>query len=345
MITYFNFPYLFFLIILPKSVKKFAIISSLSLKKMSNFTPSPVNTRTPIRTIELTPTYQSSSDDPISHSYSEHVVQFSQPALVYHSSNRSERRYTNASRSDIYEEISLNLNSTPTTPQNPQCTQFTLDEDSWDFKPESSLKHKRVKSQPLIDLTSRCVHPRYERNTMAGKVKFNVGFSDILASLQTNAGTSISKHQSESMDWDISCVSNHQYHVRKISDLDSVLYHDDDSINMKAHHDTVHSKSHMISITSKSHLESSPQHFHSAESTSVPELGPNPCTVYCVVCQKLVHTRVCFDNKGSLPVGLLEVLEKFVGCCHSPIWLNKYKVHQCIECRSVIAKSGMGIRF
>ena len=66
-------------------------------------------------------------------------------------------------------------------------------------------------------------------------------------------------------------------------------------------------------------------------------LGLTACTAMCYNCDQLVATSVEFCEASPVPNSLLEFLEKVIGCCSSPIWLSKYKVHKCSLCKNVIS--------
>lgn len=252
--------------------------------------------------------------------FMEQVVKFNKQ----HVSLCSQLEYRGAldSGSEAYEEISLSLQSTP------ECTKnhinLNTNPELYFDEPSYEPRHKRVKSHPA-DLSN------FQANSLAtlkNRSRGCLGFSEILAAI--NAGSNCSTIVKpigpiDSLDFDSSTFILQQSNkFKKGIDFESVISEDEDSVSLKDYSD----------ISRKHSYGRSPQ-FSDPQALSEP-LGVTECTTMCYRCNKLVSTSVEF-YEGPVPSLLLTFLEKVIGCCSSPIWLNKYKVHKCTLCKSVLS--------
>jgi hypothetical protein len=76
--------------------------------------------------------------------------------------------------------------------------------------------------------------------------------------------------------------------------------------------------------------------YETAITNSLPKLGTLPCTAYCSNCREDVHTKIDFKQD---PGTLVKLLSDVFACCNVPVWLGKMRVHKCVVCSMVIAKS------
>lgn len=246
------------------------------------------------------------------------VIKFNQP----HTSLCSQFEYLDTlnSGSDAYEEISLSQQSTP------ECTKKQINlntnpELHFDDLPYSP-RHKRVKSHP-IDLSNLL-------STLTNRPRGYLGLTDILAAINpgSNCSTIVKPiGRIDTLDWDSSTfILQQSPKLKKGIDFESVISADESSISFKDCAELPKPYTRKQSYENKE---------ISAFSGLSEPLGSTSCTTMCYRCNQLVITSVEF-YEGPVLNSLLEFIDKVIGCC-SPIWLNKYKVHKCTLCRSVLS--------
>jgi hypothetical protein len=257
----------------------------------------------------------------------EQVVKFSQPR----GSQVSQFEYAASLNSDAesYEEISLSLQSTPETTRK-QIILNTNPEVDFNEDPIKP-RHKRVKSHPA-DMMHIQTSQLATLSTLSTRKRGTLGFSEILAAI--NAGSNCSTivkpiRYLDSLECDASTFILHQTpKVARIISFESINSEDESSgkfINLSEQ-----TRSHNSKQSSTSPQNSDLIRLHEP-------LGLTACTAMCYNCDQLVATSVEFYEGSPVPTSLLEFLEKVIGCCSSPIWLNKYKVHKCTLCKNVIS--------
>ena len=76
--------------------------------------------------------------------------------------------------------------------------------------------------------------------------------------------------------------------------------------------------------------------YETAITNSLPKLGTLPCTAYCQNCRHDVHTKLDFTQDTGT---LVKLISNVFACCNVPVWIGKMRVHKCVVCSMVIAKS------
>ena len=256
--------------------------------------------------------------------FMEQVVKFNQPL----GSQVSQFEYGGSLNSDpeSYEEISLSLQSTPETTRkqiilntNPE---LLFDEDP--IKP----KHKRVKSHPADMMHTQTT----QLASLSTRQRGILGFSEILAAI--NAGSNCSTvvkpiRYLDSPECDGSTfILSRTAKVARILDFESIHSEEESSGKFITHSEQT--RPHNNEQSCPSPIISDLIRLHEP-------LGLTACTAMCYNCDQLVATSVEFCEASPVPNSLLEFLEKVIGCCSSPIWLSKYKVHKCSLCKNVIS--------
>lgn len=256
--------------------------------------------------------------------FMEQVVKFNQPR----GSQVSQFEYGPSLNSDAesYEEISLSLQSTPETTRK-QINLNTNPELHFEKDPIKPT-HKRVKSHPADIMhfqTSQIA-------TLSTRRRGALGFSEILAAI--NAGSNCSTIVKpigylDSLECDASTFILHQTtKVARIINFESIESEEESSGKFISHSEQT--RPHISNQSYPSPQNSDLIHLREP-------LGLTACTAMCYNCDQLVATSVEFYEGSPVPTSLLEFLEKVIGCCSSPIWLNKYKVHKCTLCKNVIS--------